>query len=131
MFLQFIKKPVLFTYILLAISLVSLTIGCEKSDKETINLVKTSPLTEEKMITVLTDIHLAESWLKQRKIDKDTLAHKTMEDKYQVIFDLHKVTASDFETSFQYYITHPDEMNRLYEKVIEHINKLEILLDKE
>lgn len=78
-------------------------------------------LSEEELIPVLKDIHLAEALLTEimNKQDKDSLARLY----YAQIFELHHVDSSEFDQSMNAYMTNPAALDSLYEAVIQALSK--------
>lgn len=91
---------------------------------------KTSPTTtflqpdlaEDKMIAVLLDIHLAEAAVQTEKnAQKDSLLYLY----YQDIYRIHNITQDDFERNLEAWFDNPEIADKLYEKVVESLNKSE------
>ncbi len=99
-----------------------LFLGCDES---------TSPpegiLEEGAMIEVLTDVHLVEGAKTGRKIMGDTLRLETY---YAKVFSKHGTDMDAFNASFKYYANHPETMDRIYERVIENLNRMEVNVPK-
>jgi hypothetical protein len=79
---------------------------------------------EKTMVPLLVDMHIADAigldytlGQKQLKIDSAAL--------YGWIFEKHGVTKMQFDSSISYYARHPDRLNKIYEKVISSLSKLE------
>jgi hypothetical protein len=89
-----------------------LFIGCvsdEKAPKDT--------MSEEQMAAVLTDIHLAESRvnrLQLRSLDSSLMIFNKLKSD---IWKKHKVDTTAYRKSYDYYMTRPEMMTRIYEKV--------------
>ena len=79
-------------------------------------------LSEEKMIEVMTDMHLIEGGKVGRKIMGDTLL---LDDYYYKLFDKYQTDKETFNKSYEFYAKQPELMNSLYEKVIENLNQLQ------
>ncbi len=80
-------------------------------------------LSEEKMAAVLTDIHISEARVSNLKIgsmDSSLLVFQRMEEN---IWKKHKVDTLKYKESYAFYVSHPEQMERIYEKVIK---KLEL-----
>ena len=79
--------------------------------------VETPLLSEEELVPVLKDIHLAEAMLTEvmNKQDKDSLARLY----YAQIFALHKVDTAQFDQTMNAYMANPPALDSLYEAVIE------------
>jgi len=79
---------------------------------------------ENKMVPLLVDMHIADAigldytlGQKQLRIDSTAL--------YGWIFEKHEVTKMQFDSTMSYYAKHPDRLNKIYEKVISSLSKLE------
>ena len=80
-------------------------------------------LSQEVMIDVLTDIHLAESKVlginAMAQLQRDSL----MELYYRTIFKLHDVKEEDFNQSMNVLMKNPEELSKIYEKVLEKLQR--------
>lgn len=73
------------------------------------------PLSEEKMVEIIRDLHIAEAAMQNLVgITKDSLGQIY----YQQIFDLHEVNEVDFDTSIQRLRRDPTRLNQIYDKVL-------------
>ena len=81
-------------------------------------------LPEKKMITVLTDIVLAEGNEKVlKKYGYDTKV--LIDSSYQFIYKNQKIEKWQMDSSFKYYSNHPEDFAKMMETVIENLNRLE------
>jgi hypothetical protein len=86
--------------------------GCVDEEKPPKNT-----LSEEQMATILTDIHLAESRvnrLQLRSLDSSLMIFNQLKND---IWKKYKVDTLLYRESYSYYMTHPQTMTRIYEKV--------------
>lgn len=76
----------------------------------------------DSMSLIMTDIHLIEGAKVGENIMGDSLraAHY-----FRSIYQKYGITQARFEESFDYYSERPDEMNRIYESVIEELTRME------
>lgn len=109
-------------YPIILFSLIVLISGC-KTKPEDIKPPKYI-LDKEKMIDVLTDIHVAESF-GYLKYYKEEERNKLMEEQYALIMKIHGIEPSLFDTSFSWYMVHPAVLEPMYDKVMEKIALLE------
>lgn len=80
-------------------------------------------LSEEKMVTVLMDIHYMEGALQSmQKEEKDSLA----EIYYYHIFKKHNISEDDFYDSFDYYTQDPKTLENIYDSTTLKLNALQI-----
>ena len=93
---------------------------------DTINKFDTpasTPLTEEQTISLLSDLIIAETIIKE----SDTIKLNEKKQKYyDQIFTDHKVSKKDFDSSLYYYSNKYNESSDIYEKVLSSIKKKEI-----
>lgn len=74
-------------------------------------------LSEEKMAAILTDIHLAESRvnrLQLKSLDSSLMIFNRLKSD---IWKKHQVDTTAYRESYAYYMTHPERMTTIYEKV--------------
>ncbi len=84
----------------------------------------TEVLSQDQMIQVLTDIHIAEAKVTDLAMSGDTVAI-TEAKYYQVVFDKNKTNAKQFEKSYKYYTTKPVQLDSIYQQVITNLAVLE------
>jgi len=98
---------------LLLLVLLMLFWSC-KQDKPTIDA--------KKMKLILTDLHYAEAY--SMNLNKDTSSVETKRNMdslsvyYRSILKHHKVSLKEFESSFNWYAHHPDELDSIYMKML-------------
>ncbi len=81
-------------------------------------------LPRKKMITVLTDIVLAEGNEKVvHKYGYDTKA--LIDSSYQFIYKKQNIEKWQMDSSFKYYANHPSDFQKMMDEVIENLNRLE------
>lgn len=80
------------------------------------------PLSEEKMIDVLIDLHMAESMIEKLPLsDRDTVGHVY----YRMIYREHGISEAEFDESIAILREDPKRLNALYEQILEKLNVLE------
>jgi len=97
--------------------MIRLLTGCQ-TDNRPDNLVDT-----DKMANILTDVHLAEarvSRLGVASIDSSNLMYKRLESH---ILRKYSVDTSAYEKSYIYYSSHPREMEVIYKRIVEKLEK--------
>ncbi len=83
-------------------------------------------LPEDKMVEVMTDVQIAESYIKLKfALRSDTI--RTSDSIYAAVYRKHKISAATYDTSFQFYTTHPELLQRIYEKAINNLGTIEAL----
>jgi uncharacterized protein YaeQ len=86
--------------------------GCANEEKPPKNT-----LSQDQMVAILTDIHLAEARvnkLQLRSLDSSLMIFNQMKSQ---IWKKYKVDTLAYRESYSYYMTHPQQMTRIYEKV--------------
>ncbi len=94
--------------------------ACSKVEK-----IPDGTIPEEKMAAILTEIHIAEARttkLQLKSIDSSIMVfNKVKAD----IWKKHKVDSLSYQTSYDFYVTHPKFMKSVYSKVNEKLEKRE------
>ncbi len=98
-----------------------LIISCSDYEK---NVRKKDIIPAETLIPILVDIHLADGILGNHKIminypGKDSISN------YKKIIESYSYNITELETTLAYYADKPDELEEIYEKVIDNLSKLE------
>lgn len=88
-------------------------------------------LSEEVMVGVLADIHLAEGQITQYTALTPHARDSIASQHYITIFKLYNITAEDFEQSMNAFMGNPDALSKLYEKVLDKLKKDEAIYGKE
>ncbi|MGD1889175.1 MAG: DUF4296 domain-containing protein, partial [Cyclobacteriaceae bacterium] len=76
-------------------------------------------LSKDQMVSILIDLHLAEakmSYTGSRKADSIEIIYRNYE---RTIFNEHSVTDSTYFRSYEYYLEHMDQMERIYTAVVD------------
>jgi hypothetical protein len=76
-----------------------------------------SILPEEKMVNILSDMHLAEALVNATPHGGDTNTHRII-DYYGAIYTKYDVTKEVFQSSYDYYVYHPVLLDSVYSKII-------------
>ena len=85
------------------------------------------PISNEKMIEILADVHFAESVAQALPLkQKDTMMVKY----YDQIMEIHQVSRIDFDSSVVLLKQKPEELLKIYEKVMEKMDKDKSMLTK-
>jgi hypothetical protein len=80
-------------------------------------------LTEEQMIEILTDIQIAEAIIANNRVQRTNTEQHYKDSLYQVIFDNYKLTSKEINANIDYYNTDPNQMEKIYEKVLSNLSK--------
>jgi hypothetical protein len=78
-------------------------------------------LPKEKMVSILTDVHIAEAVVNARSFPLDTsvLLFRNIENQ---LLAKHHVTRPQFDSSYQWYARHVEEYQDLYAQVIDSLS---------
>ena len=110
----------LLLYILFPILLFKLT-SCDKPPvEEPKNLIS-----EEKMIELLVDIHLAESTYSTRKGRDSTLKNSDPADFYHSVLNEYQMPDTVFVKSYVFYASQPKNFEKMYRRVMNKLNEME------
>jgi len=87
-------------------------------------------ISDEKMINILIDFHVAEAGVQEGRIKSDRNT-KHITSYYNHIYNLHNVSEEDFQKTFEYLVGHPKEFDALYEKINDKMKMEEAKLKEE
>lgn len=83
-------------------------------------------LDQDKMIEVMTDVQIAESYIKLKfSLKGDTI--RSTDSIYAAIYRKHQISAETYDTSFQFYTNHPEVLQEIYEKAINNLATIEAI----
>ena len=80
-------------------------------------------ISRERMIRILTDVHLTEAALAHLK-NKGNNTRNLTKDYYDAIFKKHKISNNTFTSNFNYYKLDQAEFLKMYEKVIRNLEDM-------
>ena len=83
-----------------------------------------SLVNEEKMVEVMVDMHLVETAHNLKLLPPDTTG-QAYNEMFERIYVTHEVAKVDFDSSLFYYSTQTEQMNVIYDKILEHLYELE------
>ena len=95
-----------------------LLVGCDATTKKPANLIAA-----DKMVNILADIHLAESKVARMNLhstDSANFVYKRLE---KGIFKKYQIDTSAYNKSYVYYSSQPAELEALYQRVVEKLQK--------
>jgi hypothetical protein len=81
----------------------------------------------DSMVALLTDIHLADGVINTIKVKDKSIPHLSNE-YFEAVLDKHKIGRDTFEESLRYYAYHTEELDKIYEKVIVNLSKIESMV---
>jgi len=88
-------------------------------------------LSENSFISLLKDIHLAEAKFELHKTKGMQNAKNELARNYSTIYETHEITADDFYKTLDYYAQHPEQLEKIYTRVIEQLTKDRTILDQQ
>lgn len=93
----------------------TLLIGCKQEEKPA------RLLTEEEMTRILIDIYIGEEKINRLNLRRDS-AEKIFEQAAPLVFKLAGVSDSLFLESYNYYVAHPQELEKIYSILVDSLN---------
>lgn len=100
-----------------------LTVSCYRSAPEP-EFDKSLVIPADSMISLLSDIHLADGIINLNKDKKPPVRH-IADEYFDAILKKHRINRDNLEESMRYYAYHTDELDRIYEGVITSLSVLE------
>ena len=79
---------------------------------------------KDKMADILVDVHLAEASAENRGLNSPQI-NIQMAAKYDSLFQKHETSFSQFKSSYDYYLDHPDELSEIYTIVVNKLTTIE------
>lgn len=80
-------------------------------------------LPKEKMSAVLSDIHEVESLIQYSALERTDSTRTVIYGYYKTIFQNNKITPEEFKRSFNFYSTHLNLLDEVYEEVLVDLSK--------
>ncbi len=112
-------KQLLFSIILLSLC------GCTQfQDQKPTDLIP-----EDRMIQIMVDIHVADALVEQ-KYGPTNPNRPLTNALYTRIYKNYAISPDQFRTSYRYYESHPEAMDRMYTQIITELSKKEAILVK-
>lgn len=85
-------------------------------------------MTKQEMINFLIDLHIVEAKINILSVPPDTVK-KFFPEIQDNLFEKHHITDSVYYKSYQYYLTHVDEMEEIYSAVVDSLSIRERVLN--
>lgn len=104
----------------LLLSLAFLSACAPKGPKKTAD-IPSWVIPEDKMIVILTDVHIIEGSRIGKRVLGDSLYAI---DHYTNLWDKHNIRESQYDSSFRFYSRNAEKMDRLYEEVITNLSTM-------
>ena len=74
---------------------------------------------QEKMIMVMTEIHLLETKIKSINISPQDSTQAVFDHYERLLFEDFGISQDQYERSFNYYVDHPNEFEKIYSAVVD------------
>ena len=84
---------------------------------------RSSVITKDTMILLLTDMHLADAQAQSNIMSMDSI-QKLYNQSFESIFNHYKINTNRFKKSLKFYTEHPKEMDDNYVQVVSNLSKL-------
>jgi len=92
-----------------------LFISCNTIDKQ----LPENIISKEMFIPILKEAHLAEAVFELSKSKGVETAEKVLDNTYSEIYSTYNIDKDRFEETLSYYANHPEELERIYSKVLQ------------
>lgn len=79
---------------------------------------------QDKMVGIMVDMHIVETASNLKVFPPDS-AQQMYQNYFESIYLTHGVTKANFDSSLFYYSTQTDQMNVIYDKVLENLSEME------
>jgi len=113
---------------LISLLLSGIFFSCAK--KESKENTASVQLSQEQMITIMTDMHILEAALSQRR-NRGQSTNELKESWYKQLFEKYDTTADIFEENLSFYNEDPAVMEKILEEVMANLSQLQSELDTE
>jgi Domain of unknown function (DUF4296) len=107
-------------FIKVCLFLFVITLGsCSKNQE----VIPDSVLKKEKMVLILSDLHLLEAQVQMSNYNQNDSTKLIVASAYKDIFLKNKVEAKQFQRSYEYYQVRPELMSEIYKDVITELSR--------
>ncbi|MGN6645084.1 MAG: DUF4296 domain-containing protein [Cytophaga sp.] len=115
------KSKALTHFTTIIIAALTLLLSCTSAPDAALDQKPADLLSEKEMVGILIDVHITESALSLKNFNRDSslVLYAYYKDE---IFKEHHVTEQQFKDSYDYYSKHSDELNHIYEIVVDSIS---------
>ena len=107
------------------LSLILLSCGNPKTE------IPQDILSKNSFIGLLKDIHLAEAKFELHKTKGMGIAKNELAHNYSSIYKKYEITIDDFDKTLDYYAQHPEQLEKIYTRVLEQLTKDRTILDQQ
>lgn len=111
---------------LTVLAIILIFTGCGEPEVE---VAPDGLLDKDKFTEVMVDVQLVEG-MKVHKLGPKREKSPDMEAMYGNIFAKHEIKQEDFDATYDYYKARPDEMELIYEQVLDSLSKLDVEVKK-
>ena len=80
-------------------------------------------LTEKQMAAILTDLTLADAMVRNYTEDQATTQY-LYQSNALLVYEMHGINAATLQENYQYYLTHPEQLQHVYALVIKQLEEL-------
>ena len=105
------------------LSLILLSCGNPKTE------IPQDILSKNSFIGLLKDIHLSEAKFELHKTKGMENAKNELANNYNSIYKKYEITVDDFDKTLDYYAQHPEQLEKIYTRVLEQLTKDKTILD--
>lgn len=99
-----------------------LLVACAENEEQPV-APPADVLHHDTMVNVLVDFHILESSLILNVMQDDKAPGDST--RYYNIYKAHNISRERFDASFRYYAARPEELNEIYERVLERLNTMQ------
>lgn len=88
-------------------------------------IVPESVIPRDTMISILSDMHLAEAAIQLRNMGSGDTARAESYARYRYVFKKHNISIGQFRQSFAFYRSQPEYFNKMYKEVITRLSEIQ------
>ena len=102
--------------------------GCSSEEDQNAPSKPEDLLEEDKMIQVMMDLQMAESYIRNNRHNIDSIQPKAF---YNWVWEQHGTNKETVKRSIQYYVHYPEKMEEMYLEVINRLTQQQAKLEAE
>ncbi len=88
----------------------------------------TQLLDQDRMVSILVDLEIARAMAQYYANDEDT-ARRLAKENARLVYRTHNVSTDTLKESYQYYLSHLDTIQYIYEEVIKRLEELQVQIE--
>lgn len=115
----FLHRKLITQFMLIVVLSTLITIGCGSEEEK----IPAGIIPRDKMIAIMIDVQVAEAKIQSNNLSFNDSTKQIALGYYNYVFQKHHIRNSDFKNSFNYYASHMQVMNKMYEEVITGLSK--------